>query len=608
MLQAMRSNMRVILWVTVISFVLLIFLVWGADLQTGGSHQPNVIGMVNGEPIPISTYQLVLSNNRQNAQAQGRELQPTDELRIEEQTWNSIVNEMLLRQEAERRGLKARDAEIGMVLRNQPPSIITQDPAFRNEQGQFDPTIYRAFIQDPSTPVEILIQLENYVRDSLPNQRLQELVLSGAKVTEDELRRAYLEQNEKASFTYVLINAFQATIDPEVTDAQIEEYYNAHTEDYRAGSRVDINYLTIPRVPTPADSAALMNELVEFADEAHEADSLKAAGVEDLRKSDFGTLAQTFSDLPSADNGGLSDGYLAPSELSAAFQQAVGTLNPGEISKPFLDAGHYHIVQVVDEKEEDGQRKVQIRDFGLKIQPSDSTVAGVQEILEQVKTDAAGEGLKAAAEARGFTVRTAANVQAGGLVPGLSAVPNAAEFAHDNPEGTLSRVYPTNGAWYLLEVGAKKPAGIQPLDEVRDTVRNDILKERRFAKSRETADRFVGQLKLGETLEQVAAKDSLEAEKVTDVTRLTGPPRLGPEPRLMGRVFQLDPGEIGGPVRGELGWIVFRVDARPAMDWTGFDAQEAQLRQSRRTSKQFQILNEFLEELRAKAKIEDYRT
>ena len=52
MLQALRQNMKVLLWITIIFFILLIFLVWGADLQLGGEPQPNVAGLINGNRWP----------------------------------------------------------------------------------------------------------------------------------------------------------------------------------------------------------------------------------------------------------------------------------------------------------------------------------------------------------------------------------------------------------------------------------------------------------------------------------------------------------------------------------------------------------------------------
>ena len=120
MLQTLRNNMKLVLWITVVFFVLLIFLVWGANLNFGGgqgSSRPhaNVIGLVNGQPIEAATYQQVLQMNRQQLQKQGQDLEPGDEMRLEDQTWGLLVDEILMQQEAKKRGFEVHDAEVRAI-------------------------------------------------------------------------------------------------------------------------------------------------------------------------------------------------------------------------------------------------------------------------------------------------------------------------------------------------------------------------------------------------------------------------------------------------------------------------------------------------------------
>ena len=60
-------------------------------------------------------------------------------------------------------GLPSVDSkcEVREILLNDPPPFITQDPSFRTEDGQFDFASYRALIQDPTIPENVLISLEN---------------------------------------------------------------------------------------------------------------------------------------------------------------------------------------------------------------------------------------------------------------------------------------------------------------------------------------------------------------------------------------------------------------------------------------------------------------
>jgi parvulin-like peptidyl-prolyl isomerase len=604
----MRRNMKVVLWFTIIFFVLLIFLVWGADLQFGGSNvQPNTIGRVNGQDISTADYQQAVSSNRRAAQSRGAELTPNDELTLEQQAWDAIVDEILLRQEADARGLQATSDEIRTVLLNDPPPLVTQDPAMRKEDGSFDIDTYQALLRDPNTPEIVLLQLESYVRATLPLQKVQEVVIRSVRVTDDELRRAYRDRNEKARITYTMAESFRQTAPSRITDEQVQAYYEEHRDRYLEPRRVDLNYVSIPRRATAQDSVELVRELAEFARNARLSLEAEAQGKVDINVNDFATLAETFSELPSAEEGGLSAGFLKPAEMSPAMGEAVAGLSPGEISEPFQDGDFYHIVMAVEEQEQDGERAVQIRDLGLRIAPSDSTILATQELLENVRKAARTAGLAAAAEQFGLEMKTANNVKRDGIVPGLAAIPGLGDFAHDNPIGSLSRVYAASNAWYVLEVGAVLPEEYASVEEAEGRIRSEILRDRRQEASRLVIDRVLGRVKLGESLEEAAAAESLTVSTPPEFTRGQGVPTLGQDPAVLGAAFSVPVGEVSGPVESTRGWMLLRVEERPEVDWTQFEGQKPVLRQTLRATKQNQVLEAFLEDLRRRAKIEDYR-
>lgn len=607
MLQAMRQNMKVILWITVIGFILLIFLVWGADLQLGSGPQPNVTGLVNGEPVSATAYQQLLASNRQNARALGRELLPSDEMLLQEQTWETLVNDMLIRQEARRQGFEARDSEVRAILLNNPPAIITQDPNFQDAQGQFDFAGYRALLRDPQTPEFFLLQLESFVRQTLPSQKLQDAILGAAKVTEEELRQAYLETNEVCKISYVLISTANTPVTSTVTDQEVADYFQANAARYALPKRIDLTYVTVPRVPTFADSQSIQGDLLAFAEEAREAEKDTKAGA-NLSGSDFEILVMTFSDLPDAENGGLTPGFLGENSLNTGFRDALTDLAPGEISDPFEDGGFYHIVQLDSIKVEDDQQAFRFRDFGMRIDPSDSTIFATRENLDTVRTEAGKSGLRQAAENHGLPIAEAIDVLPGGLVPGLISLPQIATFAHGNKTGTLSRVMTTNTGWFLVEVGEVKPGGTPELSQVRARVKSDLLTERRFSEAGIQAERLEKRIRSGETLEQAAETESLTVVSTPEFSRAAGVLGLGRDTEVLAHAFNLVPGETSPLIKGRRGWLIIRVDERPAVNWDDFDAQSPRLFQIRLASKQDRLYNALLDELRKKASIVDYRT
>ena len=65
--EAMRENTKVILWITVIAFVGLIFLAWGANFSTrsrGRNFEAGIMGTVNGEKIHRDAFSYALQQAR----------------------------------------------------------------------------------------------------------------------------------------------------------------------------------------------------------------------------------------------------------------------------------------------------------------------------------------------------------------------------------------------------------------------------------------------------------------------------------------------------------------------------------------------------------------
>ena len=613
MLQTFRNNMKLVLWIVVVFFVLLIFLVWGANLNFGGGQRTsrphaNVIGLVNGQPIEAATYQQLLTMNRQQMEKQGQVLEPGDEMRLEDQTWGLLVDELLMQQEAKKRGLQVYDAEVRTTLLNSPPAVVMQSPSFRTPQGQFDFAKYQEVLRDPSTPVEFLLQLEAYVRDSLPTQKLQSIVQAGAKVTDEELRRQYADENEKVKLSYVAVRVGGAPADTSVSEADLEAYYKAHTDQYKLPRRVDLTFIAIGRQATAQDSARIHSDLSQYASEARQAEAARQGGQQNLAVSDFATLAASFSEAPNADQGGLTPDFVKLTDLSPAEAAAVTPLKPGQVSEPYLDGTMAHIVQLAEEKIENGERLVKVRDLGVRIAPSDSTVQAHQDELEKVRTDALSSGLKAAAGKHELATRTVSDVLATGITPGLAALPEIGLWAHRQKPGTLSRVLTATHAWFLVEVNDFKPEGVAPLEQVRKRVLADVARERQLDALKPRVEALVSRIRGGTPFDVAAQMDSLKLNTVPEVTRTLGVPGMGRDADVLAAAFRLPVGQISDPIRTPRAWVILRVDEHPTLDWSSFDAKKEQMRQRNLATKENQLMTEFLQELRAKAKIVDYRS
>lgn len=92
-----------------------------------------------------------------------------------------------------------------------------------------------------------------------------------------------------------------------------------------------------------------LNEVVSESDARHRLDELKDR-VE--HGTDFGELARLHSDDTSAAKGG-DLGWVSPGDVVPDFERAMDALKPGQISAPFKTPFGWHIVQVVERREQD---------------------------------------------------------------------------------------------------------------------------------------------------------------------------------------------------------------------------------------------------------------
>src|SRR5882672_7244351 len=149
MMQSLRENMKLIIWITAI-----VFLVGFGILELGGvvgqsnSQGPKgVIAMINGEPVRYQEYSQLYTQMVQQL-TQQRTMQEGEDSYVREQAWQQIVRSKLMEQEARRRHIQVTPEEIKAAVRLTPPDFLMKAPVFQTG-GQFD---YRKYLSEVDNP------------------------------------------------------------------------------------------------------------------------------------------------------------------------------------------------------------------------------------------------------------------------------------------------------------------------------------------------------------------------------------------------------------------------------------------------------------------------
>jgi peptidyl-prolyl cis-trans isomerase D len=597
MLQTLRNNTKIILWITVIAFVGLIVLVWGADLQFG-QPDPGTIGQVNGQTIPYQYYQRVLNEQIRAFRAQqDRELTFEDERRLSQQTWDLLINDALVSQAAAKQGVPVTDAEIVFWAQTNPPPEAMQSPQFADEQGNFDVQRYHASLQQQ--PAQ-WVWYERRLRSQLPADKLRQLVLSSAKVSQTEVDDFMRDLAEQRVISYARIDPATISVDEEsITDEVAQEFYQQHLDEFMTGERARIRFVKVDKVASEADEAAAVQDLLDYRTDVQKD---MAGGLAEAQTT-FAALAGSFSDGAQAEAGGSwGEAKTRDRIRPARLAEVVFDTQVGQLSEPFRVGNRYFLV-MVNEETADSARAFSVIERELR--PGAEQMQALRSQVRELGGAARRDGLEAAAAA-GFQTEETDPFTASGFVPQLLGWREPVEFAFDNQIGAVGGPDESADAWIIYEVSDRLEPEPYPFEQVKSTVRRRVIQERQRTAARAEAEELAAAIR-NQGFAKGAKTAGVEAEQSGRFSRRAPIEGLGSDPALVAEVFPLAVGEVSGLIEGDTGFYVARTDSIVATPPEEVESQRQTARMILERERQLQVFQSWLEELRADAEIVDYR-
>ncbi len=595
MLSSMRRNTKIIMLVVAIAFVGLMVFEWGMDMSGRSNPQfAGEVGTVNGTKITYQTWTIAYRNLTDQARQQkGSALNDRELDLLGDQTWDQLVNDILIAQEIKRQRIRVTDDEIRLAFQTSPPPWLRNNPLFQTG-GEFDFEKYRAFFGGPAADPTLLKQIEDYYRDVLPRVRLFEVISSGIYVSDSELWNIYRDRNERVQVKYVVIDPEARVADSEITltEEDLRRYYDENRNDFRQPPTAEVQLVDISRVPEAEDTAAARDRAEQLRQQI-------------LGGADFAALASEHSaDRASSALGG-DLGWFERGDMAPQFEQAAFDLGVDQISEPVLTAFGYHLIKVT-EKEADRVRASHIL---IPIQLRGSSEERLLATVDRLERVGLREGLTAAIDSVGVSGRRVTLTSGSDFVPGMGAFGPAPEWAfHDSTQvGEISPVYETASGFYVFELIERIPSGVLPFAEAEAAIRRRLIREKKLETARWQAESWAKELERGRSLEDLAAEHNLRLQTSPQFTRVDFVPGLGQADPVIGSAFGLSVGEITGPIesQGQLYFLELleRVEASREV----YQAQKENLRAQVTAQRRQSSVDEWLRDLRERSDIEDWR-
>jgi len=555
----------------------------------------SVVATVNGEEIPYLTWQnLVNSLAQQEQQQSQRGITLDDQRRLEEQAFEQLVGDVLLSQEYARRGIRVSDAEIREAALLSPPPQVYQNPDFQTD-GRFDPAKYQRFISSPVAKQQgLLVQLENYYRAELPKSKLYAQLIADAWVSDAQLWRAYQDQKDSVTIQYVALRPappeVAATVVPE---KEIRAYYDRYETRWTRRGRAVVSFVALSRTPTAADTAATQAR----------AAALRA---EILAGADFGDVAKREStDESSAVNGGeLPKG--GRGRFVPEFEAAAYALRPGQISEPVRTAFGWHLIKLNARAGD----TLSLQHILLKVTQGDSNATATDRMADRLASLAGGSTDRSALDSAAAELKllvTQIEVQDGQAANHLGQpIPGVSGWAFSGVAvGETSDLLDDENGYYLARLDSLTEGGPQSFDDVKNEIKTVLQGRAAAAALRPKAEALLADAKSTD-LAAAAAKAGLVIETAGPFVRQGFVAGLGFANPAIGAAFAAP---IGRPTlaMSDEGAFLIVPTARTAASREAFESEKAALREQALQGIRQRRVQDFFEQLRRSADIEDRR-
>lgn len=598
MMQDLREKTKIVMIVVAVAFVGLMVFEWGMDISGQSvAEQTGEIGRVNGEPISAQAYTAVYQQMYEQARQQaGGQLSREQVILIENRAFDEVVNDILMRQELERRGIRASDREVVQAAQWLPHPELMQNELFMTN-GEFDINKYQQFLTGPAANEDLLMQLEQYYRMSIPRSKLLRQVTAGIHVGDAELWQMWRDQNEMATVEFVQLSpSILVPGDVPVTEREVRSYYDANREQFRrpATARVTLGYIS--KTMTAVDSL----------DAYQRASALRA---EILAGADFAEVAARESADRGSSIAGGDLGTFGRGDMVEPFDAVVFSQPIGQISDPVQTSFGYHLIEVL---ERDGD-EARARHVLIAFDPSEEALDRLYARADSLEMLAERTDVPRAARLVNGSVQEGIVISRDqSYAAGVGSVIEAVEWVESEqaePDPlTVSPVFETPEAFYLVSVESYRPAGIAPLSEATAEIQRQIILQKKTEEARRIGQQMVAEIRSGKTLEDAVRERGLTLDTTGPFSRIGFNPAFGQSNAVTGAAFGVPVGQVSDVLSTPGGLFIIRPTERVEAERELFEEQKDALREFILYQAQQEVLGRWMEDLRRQADIVDRRT
>ena len=527
MLDRMRRHRNWLKWslgLVVLAFVAL-YIPSSLRNSTTDLSTTNAVAVVEGHEIRGDefrrTYQAQLQAYRS---AYGGNMSEAllKQLGVDQQILQQMVDERAALAEAERLKMRVSDAEVRLR--------ILAIPAFQENGAFIGAERYQQLLASQNPPMNST-QFEDGIRRALIVDKLRASVTEWLSVSDKELEQEYRRRNDKVKLAVasILSDTLRGTVS--ASDAEVSTYFAAHTNDFKIPEKRKIRHLLVDtevmRAKTTVPAADVERAYNENFERYSTPEQIRASHIllkttgqdeaavraraEGLLKqaragADFAQLATKNSeDEGTAAKGGDLD-FFGRGRMVPEFDEGAFALKqPGEISDLIKTQYGFHIIKLVERKPgltrslDDVRQQLtdQLSTERVQTQAADLAEKLASEITKPADLDSA-------AKRHGLQVQETPFFARDEPILGLGASQEVAGRAFELKPGEVSGAVRTGRGYVFATLVATQDPYVPKLDEVKERVREELVKQKAREAGRQKALQLAASLKSAPDFEKAA--------------------------------------------------------------------------------------------------------
>lgn len=513
MLQNIRDNSQGLIAKTIIGVIVVLLALTGFDAIFNAAGNKQNVAEVNGDPISrYDLEQAVNMQRRQLAQQLGRDFDASmlDDKLLREAALNGLVDRMLLLH-------AAREADFAFSTQAL-DQLILQTPEFQVD-GKFDAARFDQVIQQMGYS---RLQFRQLLEQEMLIGQLRAGISGTGFVTDQQVDNFARLEMQTRDFDALTVPA--ATDAVQVTDEEIQAHYQEHSDRYRSPEQVVLEYVELSKdaffdqveVDEKALQALYEKQVANLAEQRRAAhilietgelsDEQAKAKLEEVAKrlqagESFADLAKEFSQDPGSASEGGDLGYAGPGVYDPAFEEALYALQEGEVSQPVKTEFGWHLIKLLGVQSPEVPTLESMKPQLMRELKAQQVEQRFVEASKQLEDSAfESSDLAQPAQELGLKVETtpAFGREGGEGIAANRQVLQAAfsdEVLVDGANSALIELDPDTVV--VVRVKQHMQPEQRPLDEVRESIVEQLRKQKAAEQARQNGEAMLAKLREG---------------------------------------------------------------------------------------------------------------